>query len=251
MREPQAASILDAKRHATTITSYRGMTLCAVAMLVTRLLSPGTAQAQIRRPVERAPSYGWWISGGAGAASVSDITDGASRSSWRFGPDPLMQYRASIEKALDEFTTLGASVGYGVVDVTVSSIGDGANIKLPSVCQVSCAATTELWSGMAQFRSGGGTGFHTLFEASGGGTAFRNFTTKTDAMAIAGIKSSLDLSGSLGAGFGYPLSRSMVIALVQDFGIGFHAKTDLPQGTGRTWRVRNTRASLRYKFGGR
>jgi hypothetical protein len=38
---------------------------------------------------------------------------------------------------------------------------------------------------------------------------------------------------------------------VQDYGIGFHTKTDLPDGVGRSWRVRNTRASLRMHFGGR
>ncbi len=251
MREPQAASIVDARRHVLMFSSRRRVALFALAMLVMSAMSPARAHAQIRRPVEKGPDFGWWLSAGAGAAIVTDITDGASRSSWRFGNDPLVHYRASVEKALDEFTTLGIAAGYGVVDVALTSIGTGANAKLPAACQVSCAATTELWTGMAQFRSGGGSGFHTLFEASGGGTAFRNFTTKADAIAIPGIKSSVDLSGSLGAGFGYPLSRSMVISLVQDFGIGFHAKTDLPQGAGRSWRVRTTRAALRYKFGGR
>ena len=104
---------------------------------------------------------------------------------------------------------------------------------------------------MAQFRSGGGTGFHTLFEASGGATGFRNFASKADGIAIPGIKSTFDVSGTLGAGFAYPLSRRMVLSLVQDFGMGLHAKTDLPEGTGRSWRVRNTRAALRLKFGGR
>ena len=57
--------------------------------------------------------------------------------------------------------------------------------------------------------------------------------------------------GTLGAGFAYSRSNTMVVSLVQDFGIGFHDKTGLPEGAGRTWRMRNTRASLRLKFGGR
>ncbi len=102
---------------------------------------------------------------------------------------------------------------------------------------------------MGQFRSGGGTGFHTTFEAAGGVTGFRNMRT-TDSLPVAIGKSSgaVDVSGLFGAGFAYPLSRGMVIALVQDFGIGVHSKADLPSGTGRTWRVRTTRASLRFQF---
>ncbi|MBL0170641.1 MAG: hypothetical protein IPP90_07900 [Gemmatimonadaceae bacterium] len=261
MREPQAASTLGIVRHAWRRVSppfrrrtgvHRIGTFAVATMLAIGALMPTCLQGQIRRPVDTGPNYGWWLSGGAGSASIStDITDGVSRSKWHFGSDPLWQYRATLEKAIDEFTTLGIAAGYGPVDVLLSSIAGGANGKLPAACQVSCAATTELWSGMVQFRSGGGTGFHTLFEASGGGTAFRNFKTKTDAIAIPGIKSSLDLSGTLGAGFGYPLSPGMVIALVQDFGIGFHTKAELPEGTGRSWRMRNTRASLRIRFGGR
>jgi hypothetical protein len=40
----------------------------------------------------------------------------------------------------------------------------------------------------------------------------------------------------------------MVIGLVQDFGIGWHSKDNLPDDTGRTYRTRATRASLRFKF---
>jgi hypothetical protein len=30
--------------------------------------------------------------------------------------------------------------------------------------------------------------------------------------------------------------------------MGWHSKADLPEGTSRTWRMRNTRASLRFAF---
>lgn len=245
MREPQATSRLGALRHVASLPRF-------CALLVASLIAtamPVCAHAQIRMPtVER--SYGWWLSAGAGALVLGDINDGASKSTWRFGSDPRLQYRATLEKALDEFTTIGVSGGYAKADLILVSTATGANSALPASCQVSCAAHAEVWSGMGQFRSGGGTGFHTLFEASGGATAFRRFETKSDSIAIVGIKSSFDLSGTLGAGFGYPLSSGMVLALVQDFGIGFHSKADLPDGTSRTWRIRNTRASLRIKFGG-
>lgn len=58
----------------------------------------------------------------------------------------------------------------------------------------------------------------------------------------------VDLTGTIGAGFGYTLSREMHLALVQDYGIGWHDRTGLPEGTGRSWRIRTTRASLRFAF---
>lgn len=247
MREPQATSTLGA-----LLPALKGpRRQLTAAVFVVLALCPVALPAQIRGGPPVAPSSGWWVSGGAGALVLTDITDGASQTRWRFGSDPLWQYRASLEKALDDFTTFGVSAGYGRVPLTLLPITPDSNAVLPSVCLTSCAATTELWTAMAQFRSGGGPGFHTLFEASGGSTVFRNFATRDSAIAIPGIARSLDLSGTLGAGFAYTLSNTMVVSVVQDFGIGFHAKTDLPEGTGRTWRVRTTRASLRLKFGGR
>jgi len=247
MREPQATSTLGALCHALTARRHRLLGAALSACLV----GPTAVHAQIRGGPPSSPDVGWWISGGASAVVLTDIVDGVSRSRWRFGSDPLWQYRATLEKALDDFTTIGVSAGYGEVPLTLSPMTSDSSPALPSRCQVTCAATTELWTAMAQFRSGGGPGFHTLFEASGGGTVFRNFKTADDAIVIPGIARSFDLSGTLGAGFAYALSNAMVLSLVQDFGIGFHAKTGLPQGTARTWRVRNTRAAVRLKFGGR
>ena len=240
-----------AARATATSTSVRTITTMATCVaLLSGAALPTRAAGQIRNRGVSA-NYGWWISGGASGAVLSDITDGASQSRWKFGSDPLYQYRGSLEKALDEFTSIGIVGGYGKVNLTMESIAAAANTKLPTACQVSCPASTEMWTGLAQFRTGGGEGFHTLFEASAGATTFRKFSTQSDGLPIAGIKSTFDLTGTLGPGFGYSLSRNMAVTLVQDFGIGFHAKTDLPSGTGRSWRVRNTRAAIRLKFGGR
>ena len=261
MREPQATSTLGTPSVARTgaclgprlRASRRGLFAALVCGVLAHALLPASAHAQIRGapPVQGGTGTGWWISGGASAVVIGEIIDGRSQSRWLFGTDPLWQYRATLEKALDPFTTIGLSAGYGEVPLILSPLGEDPSTALPEACQASCAATTELWTAMAQFRSGGGPGFHTLFEASGGGTIFRNFATKAEAIAIPGIARSFDLSGTLGAGFAYSLSNTMVVSVVQDFGIGFHDKTGLPEGAGRTWRMRNTRASLRLKFGGR
>lgn len=234
----------------------RALGVAAIAMS----LGATTLTAQIRgRPAARAPDAGWWFSGGAAAIVLNDISDGATRSNWKFGSDPLWQMRGTLEKALDMATTIGISAGYGVVDLRLSPLIYPADKPLPSPalpapCIVGCDAQTQLWTLMGQFRSGGSSGFHTLFEAAGGMTAFREMRLRSDSSGVVGValgpkKGQYDVSGTLGAGFGYGLSSNLHIALVQEFGIGWHAKTDLPDGIGRTWRVRTTRASLRFGFG--
>lgn len=227
--------------------------LVAVALLL--VASAPLAGAQIRGTPAPNPDAKWWFSGGANAAILGDINDGATRSVWKFGSDPLILLRGSIERGLDDATTIGVSVAYGKVDVNlvpfvVAEGGTPAPMTdtLPSSCLQGCEAQTDMWSAMAQFRSGGGPGFHTFFEANGGVTSFRNTRTRSDGVAIGKASGSLDLSGTLGGGFGYTISQGFAITLVQDFGIGYHSKANLPDGVGRSWRIRNTRAALRFAF---
>lgn len=238
----------DARRRSRT-----GIRLYAcIALALAWLSGAAPLAAQIRgRPVQRQSSP-WWFSGGAAATVLGDIADGATQSRWQFGSDPLWQMRATIEKSTDEFTTIGVAASYGRVDVTLVPLNDlaigapdGVSAGTPG-CTTGCAAETELYTAMAQFRSGGGPGFHTFFEAQGGVTAFRNLRVKATREAVGTKRMQTDLGGTLGVGFGYTLSPGFAITLVQDFGMGWHAKADRPEGTGRTWRVRNTRASLRF-----
>jgi hypothetical protein len=217
------------------------------------LPAPLAAQIRGRSPVgnrSRGPSQGWWFSGGVAGLVINDISDGASGKLLRFGSDPLWQLRGTLEKALDPATTLGVSVGRGVVDVAASRLtGTGVVDPAPgSACADACQAQVETWSLMGQFRSGGGNGFHTFFEGQGGVNGFRNLRTKDTKLPIPGKDMQLDLAGSLGFGFGYTLSRGLVISLVQDFGMGWHARDNLPEGTSRTYRTRATRASVRFKL---
>lgn len=221
------------------------------------LVSAGSAQAQIRGrpptggPPPRGPSQGWWFSGGAAGLVLGAINDGASSARWEFGNDPLWQLRGTLEKALDPATTLGVSLGYGVVDVNVTRLAVPGQVAPDprAVCIARCEAQLETWQLMGQFRSGGGPGFHTFFEAQGGVNGFRNLRARDSTAAAIGPGTlQMGVAGSMGFGFGYTLSPGMVIALVQDFGIGWHARDNLPDGTGRTYRTRATRASLRFKF---
>ena len=166
MREPQATSTLGVLRSASPF----GAALLRLVVLVPVLLVTvaATTSAQIRgSPVEQ-PSQGYWLSGGASAASITEITDGATGTRWKFSSDPLWQVRGSLEKALDDATTIGVAIAYGKVDLTVTPLSvpvRGPAIEtrtpFPPQCDTGCAAQTELWSLLGQFRSGGGPGFHT------------------------------------------------------------------------------------------
>ena len=191
------------------------------------------------------------MSGGAAGVVMGAISDGASGKRWSFGSDPLWQLRGTLEKALDVATTLGISAGYGVVDVNVSRLeGTGVVDPFPgAVCVDACDARLETWQLMGQFRSGGGPGFHTFFEAQGGVNGFRNLRTRDSTAAPIGPSTTqMDFAGSLGFGFGYTLSPGLVLGLVQDFGMGWHSRENLPSDASRTYRTRATRATLRFKF---
>lgn len=251
MREPQATSTLGAVRRELDLSLRHIVSMLAALALGAGVVSPSRVHAQLRgQPMQAAPSFGWWLSGGGAAMTIRDINDGASKSLWSFGTDPTWQGRATLEKAMDEFTTIGLVGGYGAASLRLRPLAAADSNGLPEACQVECPASAEVWTGMAQFRSGGGDGFHTFFEALGGATAFRNFKTKGDGLPITAVKNTIDVSGSFGIGFGYGLSRGTVITLVQDVGMGMHTDDGLPDGVSRYWKSRTTRMSLRLKFGG-
>lgn len=238
-----------ARRHRWTLAL---LALCAVGPV-----TPAAAQIRGSRPRPIEPNYGWWFSGGANAVVMNDVRDGRSNTLWRFGSDPLWQFRGTLEKALDQSSTLGITAGYGVVDVNLSQYQPqfAPNVTTPGgtcLTTTGCQAQTEMWSAMGQFRSGGGNrGFQTLFVLSGGANAYRNFRLKASGDSIPGLSGMrTDLAGTIGGGVAYALGRGTVIELIQDFGIAWHSKEGLAEGDGRTYRSRTTRAGLRFHFGG-
>lgn len=89
--------------------------------------------------------------------------------------------------------------------------------------------------------AGGATGFHDM--------RVRSNSTNFFGVPLGPASGPYDLSNSLSVGFGYGLSCNLYLSLVQAFGMGWHTKTDLSDGVARTWRVRTTRAALRFGFG--
>ena len=235
-------------RHSRNRMSLLGRAFVRRGVLLALAAIPTAVDAQIRGQPITAPRQGWWFSGGAAGVVLGDIVDGRSRTRWRFGNDPLWQFRGTLEKGLARGGTLGVSAGYGVVDVNVTPLATPPTRPgIEPLCSGSCDAELELWSAMLQFRNGDGPGFHSIFEAQGGVTGFRNLRLRATRQTLTD-DASWDLSGTLGFGFGYTVSPGTAVTLVQDFGIGWHSAQDLPSGTGRTWRVRTTRAALRFRF---
>ena len=252
MREPQARSTRGTCRRSQSVTLPTLVLLCVLSAIA---FLPLGAQLRGRSASQR--GAGWWLSAGGGSANVAQINDGATQSRWLFSTDPLWQLRGTLEKGIDEATTIGVAASFGKADLIVERFPPStsgtprvATVPLPTACQISCAAQGELWSLMAQFRSGGGAGFHTSFEAAGGVTGLRNLRTRDTASVLIGKASgTMDVSGTIGFGVALPLSRHFVLSLVQDFGLGLHAKTNLPDGASRYFRTRTTRAALRIGLG--
>jgi hypothetical protein len=227
----------------------RGALAAAVAFA---MLAPPAVDAQIPRlPQRRSTQPAWWFTGGGAAVQLGDIADGRSGTRWRFGSDPLWQVRGGIEKSLQEGSAIGISVGYGTVDLTAIPLEQvGVVQPIPGECASSCQARMDLWSAMATFRAGNARrGFGSSLEGGLGFTGFSNLRTRDENQEFAGFVRSWDFTAALGGGFSYGFSDDFHVTLVQDFGIGFHSKKELPDGSSSTFRPRTTRFGLRYGFG--
>ncbi|MEN9509265.1 MAG: hypothetical protein RLZZ621_1828 [Gemmatimonadota bacterium] len=218
-------------------------TLVAASVVTSRLLLPEPLPAQ-RAPV--------WVAGGAAALSIGDIQDGKTGAVWRFSTDPMLQLRGSLERTGADGSSIGVVVGHGTADLSLVPFAGKSDLSAevrPTSCRTGCSATVDVWHLLGQLRTATrATGFHTFFEAQGGVAGFRALRTRATKEAIGPTAMRVDLTGTIGAGFGYALSRDMHLALVQDYGIGWHDRTGIPEGTGRSWRIRTTRASLRFAF---
>lgn len=195
------------------------------------------------------PSY--WVGFGVAAFNGQGVNDGATKSTWDFGQRTSWQYRASLEKAIQNQSSIGI-VGTLVhvpftyrstaVALTPGGTTGGATCS-------SCAAHLDMMSLAAQFHSGGGAGFHQVLDAALGATAYRNLKRDSDGALLAPDKGNVDWGFDVGYGFGYGLSSSTEITLTQDYGLVLHESTGLPSGTSNTNTLRLTRLGVRFGFG--
>ena len=225
-----------------------------ISALMTFAIAPAASAQFPNFPRAAEPSY--WIGFGAAAFNGQGVNDGATQSSWDFGQRTSWQYRASLEKAIQNQSSIGIVGTLVHVPFTYRSTAIvPAVLPCPScgttggtTCS-SCAAHLDMMGLAAQFHSGGGTGFHQVLDASLGATAYRNLKRDSDGGSLAPVDGNVDWSFAFGYGFGYGLSSSTEITLTQDYGLVLHESTGLPSGTSNTNTLRLTRLGVRFGFG--
>jgi len=233
----------------------------ALHLLVPLLVIASPASAQLRGggggPTRATGLPKWWISGGAVAASMGTVSDGASASQWDFSGDPRWQVRGTLEKTVQPTTTLGVAVNFGNVDFNYRPLaGVTPPAALPdepaaiTECRTTgCASQADLWSVQAVLRGGGAAeGLYQIVEATAGVLGFRAMRATLDGSPLP-VTDSYDVNAGIGYGIGFALAADFHIAFVQDWSIAWHRAEGLPEGAGRTYQVRNSRITLRYGLG--
>jgi hypothetical protein len=232
----------------------------AFLLFVTLLATSSPASAQLRGGGGQTRSSAvpaWWFSGGAVVVGMGTVNDGASGSTWDFSGDPRWQVRGALEKAIQPTTTLGVGVNFGNVDFNYRPLPGGRvpearadeSAAVTTCRTVGCTGQVDLWSVQGVLRGGGAAeGLYQIIEATGGVIGVRGMRAKVDGSALP-VANSVDVNAGIGYGIGFALDTDFHVAFVQDWGIAWHAADGLPEGAGRTYRVRNSRITLRYGLG--
>jgi hypothetical protein len=204
------------------------------------VVAGSSADAQVRRrgPVAAEPSL--WGSLSVGLYGANGISDGASNSTWDFGEGTSWQFRAALEKALQNQFSLGGVLTY--VDVPFVYVG-------PSCGR--CDAHLDLTSLGVSFHAGGSQGLHQVLEVSAGAAMYRNLTRDSDGQKLAPTDGSVDPFFTFGYGFGYTFNPTMQVSIVQDYGLVLHEREGLANNESNTLTQRTTRLNFRMGFGNR
>jgi hypothetical protein len=221
--------------------------------LLMLIFAAGSLGAQIIRSPRayKTNDPDWWISAGVGGFRGNGVNDGVTASSWDFGNATNIQYRASIEKAMDNGASFGIAGSYARVPFTYSS-----NLASPlptgengTRC-LSCNAHLDMTTLVAGFHSGSGIGFHQVVELNGGVAMYRNLTEDGTGARLAPSKGNIDPLFSLAYGFGYGISSHLNLDFIfADYTFAIHERKGLANGTSNTNSMPSLRVALRMGFG--
>ncbi len=209
-------------------------------LLALVLVSGSSADAQVRRraPVVSEPSM--WGSLSVGLYGANGVSDGATNSTWDFGEGMSWEFRAALEKALQNQFSLGGVLTY--VDVPFVYVG-------PSCGR--CDAHLDLTSLGVSFHAGGSEGLHQVLEVSAGAAMYSNLKRDSDGAKLAPTDGSVDPFFTFGYGFGYSFNPTMQVSIVQDYGLVLHERKGLANNESNTLTQRTTRLNFRMGFGNR
>jgi hypothetical protein len=221
--------------------------------LLALMFAAESVNAQIRRPprVYTTNDPDWWVSAGIGGFRGNGVNDGVTGSNWDFGNATNIQYRASLEKAMDNGASFGIAGSYARVPFTYS-----ADLAKPLPASetgtrcLSCNAHLDMTTLVLGFHSGSGMGFHQVIELNGGVAMYRNLTEDAGGAKLAPSKGNIDPLFSLAYGFGYGFSTRMSLDFIfADYTFAIHERTGLANGTSNTNSMPSLRVALRMGFG--
>jgi hypothetical protein len=218
------------------------------AALAAALLLPAAADAQIFRVGQRSQDPLAWASLGVGLFQSQSVVDGTTNSEWRLGDGA--QYRGSLEYAMKGGSSLGVVATHARVPLRyVGECLIGGDV----IGTCTADGDVSVQSVWGNFRSGGGVGFHGVFEGGLGYTWYRDFEIEDDGADSFGElpTSDRDFSFYFGTGFGFGVSRRLSISVVQDFVWVRHQGEGLSGDDRTTTQQRGTRIGVRYGFGNR
>jgi hypothetical protein len=211
-----------------------------------------SVSAQIRRPrVYTTNDPDWWVSAGVGGFRGNGVNDGVTGSSWDFGNATNIQYRASLEKAMDNGASFGIAGSYARVPFTYSAdLTKPLPVSENGTRCLSCNAHLDMTTLVLGFHSGSGIGFHQVVELNGGVAMYRNLKEDAGGAKLAPSKGNIDPLFSLAYGFGYGFSSRMNVDFIfADYAFAIHERTGLANGTSNTNSMPSLRVALRMGFG--
>lgn len=187
-----------------------------------------------------------WLGLSAGLVQAATVNDGSTNSQWDFGS--ATSYRASYEAVVQPGVTFGIAGGYASTPLLYTG---GPATAGSTSCPAGCNAKANVMQLLGIVHAGGdGIGFHQVFEATGGLTAYTNFKTQDGGELLAPTRRDTDLSFSLGYGFGFGVTPTSSIEIVQELGLSIHQKTGLAANSNNVPRSSTTRISWRIGLGG-
>lgn len=209
--------------------------------MIAVLLAAPLADAQVIRVPRRSNVPVAWGSLSAGLLQFDrSIIDGRTESVWDFGS--TIQYRGSIE--MDVGNSGGVGMVVGLADAPLTYRTEGV-----TECLGGCDAHAKIWTIMAGFHMGGGTGFHQIIDLSAGATIYRDFEADETGTPLPPESPDKDITLAIGYGFGWGFNERMQIMLVQDASYSLHQRDGLSGGQSSNSTQYITRLGLRVGLG--
>jgi len=214
--------------------------LAALALPLLLALPATRAGAQIL-PTRRTADPRLWVSVSPSMYQSQSINDGRTSSVWQFGTG--IQYRGALEMGIGGGSTVGVVGTWARMPMTYYSA--------ELACNDGCDGDVTMRGVGLGFHAGGNQpGLHQVIEASAGVVQFTSFDIEGGAIAPP-AESEVDFAFTIGYGIGYQVSSRLQLGLVQDVGVIWHQKDDLPADASNVAQQRVTRLMVRLGAGQR